>query len=45
MRQADRGLPPLLVEDTQPREVQLLLEAGRRQWDDESGKVIDVPAS
>jgi hypothetical protein len=45
MRQAERGLPPLLVEGTQPREVQLLLEAGRRQWDDEGGKVIDVPAS
>jgi len=43
MRQADRGLPPLLVEGTQPREVQLLLEAGRRQWTQDKGdEVVDV---
>jgi len=43
MRQADRGLPPLLVEGTQPREVRLLLEAGRRQWtQDKGGEVVDV---
>jgi hypothetical protein len=43
MRQTDRGLPPLLIDGTQPREVQLLLEAGRRQWtQDEGDEVVDV---
>ena len=36
------GLPPLLAEGTQPREVQLLLEAGRRQWQSQSDEVVDV---
>ena len=36
----ERGLPPLLVEERQPREVQLLLEAGKRQWD-QRGETID----
>lgn len=37
------GLPPLLVEAQQPREVQLLLEAGRRQWQREpDGDVVDA---
>jgi hypothetical protein len=39
-RQAPVGLPPLLAEGTQPREVQLLLEAGHRQW--AQGKQDDV---
>jgi hypothetical protein len=33
LRRVGRGLPPLLVAEAQPREVQLLLEAGKRQWD------------
>ena len=40
-QRADRGLPPLLVEERQPREVQLLLEAGRRQWD-QGGEIVDA---
>lgn len=36
----DRGLPPLLVEERQPKEVQLLLEAGKRQWD-QRGDIVD----
>jgi hypothetical protein len=45
-RQADRGLPPLLVEETQPREVRLLLDASRRQWERQGdGEVVEVPAS
>jgi hypothetical protein len=27
-----QGLPPLLVEEATPREVQLLLDAARREW-------------
>lgn len=38
----ERGLPPLLVEEHQPREVQLLLEAGKRQWD-QPGETVDGP--
>jgi hypothetical protein len=46
LRRVERGLPPLLVEETQPREVQLLLEAGRRQWGEgQDDEVVDVPAS
>lgn len=40
-QRTDRGLPPLLVEERQPREVQLLLEAGRRQWD-QGGEIVDA---
>lgn len=32
------GLPPILLEDQAPREVQLLLEAGRQQW----GEPIEI---
>jgi hypothetical protein len=36
------GLPPLLVEGRQPREVQLLLAAGRRHWDrSQADDVVD----
>ena len=42
LRPVDRGLPPLLVEEGQPREVQLLLEAGRRQWQSQSDEVVDA---
>jgi hypothetical protein len=39
----DRGLPPLLLGETQPREIQLLLEAGRRQWGHGlADEVVDV---
>lgn len=44
-RPLEQGLPPLLLEDRQPREVQLLLEAGRREWDRAvDGKIVDVVA-
>jgi hypothetical protein len=42
MRPVDRSLPPLLLEETQPREVQLLLEAGRRQWQRPGDEVVDA---
>jgi hypothetical protein len=50
LRRMEQALPPLLVEDTQPREVQLLLEASRRQWDQDKGQdkdndVIDISTS
>jgi hypothetical protein len=41
-RSVPQPLPPLLLEERQPREVQLLLEAGRREWDE--GQIIDVAA-
>lgn len=33
MRPVQRDLPPLLVEENAPHDVQLLLEEGKRQWD------------
>lgn len=41
LRRVERGLPPLLVEESQPHEMQLLLEAGRRQWHQANGEVVD----
>ncbi|MBN1136273.1 MAG: hypothetical protein JXM73_06795 [Anaerolineae bacterium] len=38
-RPVAQTLPPLLLEERQPHEVQLLLEAGRREWD--KGQVVD----
>jgi hypothetical protein len=42
LRRVNRGLPPLLVEESQPREMQLLLETSRRQWHQTDGDgVVD----